>query len=92
MIKLDEIFSIVPDTYCWVLLKEEPTGKKNDKGIEIISRDRWYCADLEAVFKRYRNESCKYAESVEQLQEIIEESNQKIEKCAMQFKKVLTQN
>lgn len=92
MIKLDKIFSIIPDSYCWVLLKEEPTGKKNDKGIEIISRDRWYCADLEAVFKRYRNESCKDAETIEQLQEIIEESNQKIEKYAIQFKKVLTKN
>lgn len=78
MIKLDEIFSIMPDTHCWVLLKEEPTGKKNDKGIEIVSRDRWYCADLEDVLKRYRNEATKYAESVEQLQEIIEISNQKI--------------
>lgn len=87
MIKLDEIFSIMPDSYCWVLLKEEPTGKKNDKGIEIISRDRWYCADLEAVFKRYRNEATKHAESAEQLQEIIEESNQKIEKYTRQIKK-----
>jgi len=92
MIKLDEIFSIVPDTYCWILLKEEPTGKKNDKGIEIVSRDRWYCADIESALKRYRNESCKDAETIEQLLEIIEESNQKIEKHAIQFKKVLTQN
>lgn len=78
MIRLDEIFSIAPDTHCWVLLKEEPTGKKNNKGIETISRDRWYCSDLEAVFKRYRNEATKYAESVEHLQELIEISNQKI--------------
>lgn len=78
MIKLDEIFSIVPDTHCWVLLKEEPTGKKNNKGIETISRDRWYCSDLESALKRYRNESCKDAETIEQLQELIETSNQKI--------------
>lgn len=87
MIKIDEIFSIMPDTYCWVLIKEEPTGKKNDKGIEIVSRDRWYCADLEAALKRYRNESCKDAETIEQLQEIIEKSDQKIEKYARQMKK-----
>lgn len=87
MIKIDEIFSIMPDTYCWVLIKEEPTGKKNDKGIEIVSRDRWYCANIESVLKRYRNESCKDAETIEQLQEIIEKSNQKIEKYARQMKK-----
>lgn len=78
MIRLDEIFSIVPDTHCWILLKEEPTGKKNNKGIEIVSRDRWYCADLETALKRYRNESCKDAKTIEQLQELIETSNQKI--------------
>lgn len=92
MIKLDKIFSIVPDSYCWVLLKEEPTGKKNDKGIEIVSRDRWYCASIETALKRYLNESCKDAETIEQLQKIIEETNQKIEKHAMQFKKELTKN
>lgn len=84
MIKLDDLFVLIPDANSWILIREE---KKVKQGKEVVSRDRWYCSNIERALKRYANESLKESSSVEEILQRLDDLNEMITK---EFKKKLT--
>ena len=71
MIKLDENFSLTNDNSQWVL-NYEKEGEMNPKTNKVtISTDTWYCGRLENALSRYASEATKPANSVLELQELV---------------------
>ena len=65
---IDENYKLENDSNQWVLIyeKEGEINPKTDK--PIISKDRWYCSNLESALNRYANEASKVADNIERLQ------------------------
>lgn len=68
MIILDKNFRIEPDTYCWQLVKEEEKEEISEvTGKPIVSKDKWFCTTIEDCLRRYKNETLKTSNSIEDL-------------------------
>lgn len=65
MIKVDEQFSIKPDTYSWTLIKTEKKTKED--GTEYESVDNWYYPKLSNCLAKYMDESLKPSETISEL-------------------------
>lgn len=75
MIVIDKNYSIVGDNYNWTLLKEEE-GEINEKtGKPMKSKTEWHYPKLTQCLSKYVNEVSKSANNLEELKQIIRESN-----------------
>lgn len=83
MIKLDNKWSIQPDTYSWCLTQEvEKTRTKKETGEkeQYISEEKWYHPTIQDCLKKYTNESTKECKSVEEILQKLQEIKETVEK------------
>lgn len=78
-LKLDEDFRIEADTYSFVLKYEHDTGKLNDKGEPIISRDQWYYPTIKLCIDGYVDKMMGVAD-ISSLREIVSKYDEVLRK------------
>jgi len=71
--KLDEFYTVEPDTSCWVLTYEKIGPEKNNKGELIISRNTSYHANLKQALCKYLDNALKPCDTVESVIDRINE-------------------
>lgn len=83
MVVLDKNFRIENDSFEYTLIKEQDTGRVNEKtGKKIISTDHWHFPNLKLSLKKYVNESLKVCDGVEEILTKLNELNEKIDKIS----------
>lgn len=81
-IKLDEKWSIVPDTYSWCLQKEVEKERKKKDGVKekYTDFDKWYFPTIKGCLERYTNESTKKCKDLQEVLQKLQEIKETVEK------------
>lgn len=62
MIRLNEDYTIEPDTYGWALIRSEHREPEN--GTPYIFQEKWYFATIEQCLKKFIDSELKSEESI----------------------------
>jgi len=72
--KIDDSYSVKSDANNFTLVKEQETDEVSEKtGKSVVSKDKWHYGSFKQCLLRYKEESLKTCDSVEQILSKLEE-------------------
>lgn len=77
-LQLDKNWRIESDTYSWVLIFQETRQKETGEKEDFEYINNWYYPKISQALEKYKQETLKTTETIEQMLSKLDEINKKI--------------